>query len=74
MRKYYPSDISREQFEQVRLLPDSFPKWRTTTVHYSYWAIWSEPDAEGVSLLERALKNPLARFIPDRGATLVARS
>ncbi|BBL34822.1 hypothetical protein Nstercoris_01067 [Nitrosomonas stercoris] len=88
MRKYYPSDISREQFEQVRLLlegarkktrprtvdlyevfcavlyllksgcqwrllPDSFPKWRTV---HSYWAIWSEPDAEGVSLLERALK------------------
>ena len=88
MRTRYPSDISREQFEQIRpllesarkktsprridlyevfcavlyllksgcqwrMLPSEFPKW--CTVH-SYFAIWSEPDKDGVSLLERALK------------------
>jgi hypothetical protein len=88
MRTRYPSDISREQFEQIRpllesarkktsprridlyevfcgvlyllksgcqwrMLPGEFPKWRTV---HSYFAIWSEPDKEGVSLLERALK------------------
>ncbi|MCO6427406.1 MAG: transposase, partial [Nitrosomonas communis] len=88
MRTRYPSDISHEQFEQIRpllesarkktsprridlyevfcavlyllksgcqwrMLPSEFPKW--CTVH-SYFAIWSEPDKDGVSLLERALK------------------
>ena len=88
MRTRYPSDISREQFEQIRsllesarkktsprridlyevfcavlyllksgcqwrMLPSEFPKWRTV---HSYFAIWSEPDKEGVSLLEQALK------------------
>lgn len=88
MRTRYPSDISREQFEQIRpllesarkktsprridlyevfcavlyllksgcqwrMLPREFPKWRTV---HSYFAIWSEPDKDGVSLLERALK------------------
>ena len=87
MRASYPSDISREQFEQIRpllesarkrtaprkvdlydvfcavlyllrsgcqwrMLPESFPKWRTV---HSYFAIWSEPGENG-SLLERALK------------------
>lgn len=86
--KIYPSDISREQFEQIlplleqarkktkprridlyevwcgvlyllrtgcqwRALPSDFPKWRTV---HSYFAKWSEPNAEGVSLLEQALK------------------
>lgn len=88
VRPRYPSDISREQFEQVRpllesarrktaprkvdlyevfcavlyllrsgcqwrMLPESFPKWRTV---HAYFQIWSEVDDEGVSLLERALK------------------
>ena len=88
MRKTYPSDISREQFEQVkdlletarkktrprrvdlydvfcailyllksgcqwRMLPSDFPKWRT--VHH-YFALWSAPPENGVSLLEQALK------------------
>ena len=89
MRKtQYPSDISREQFEQIRpllesarkktkprtvdlhevfcavlyllksgcqwrMLPGEFPKWRTV---HSYFAQWSEPDQDGISALERALK------------------
>jgi transposase len=88
MRKSNPSDISKEAFEQIRLvlesvrkrtkprtvdlyetfcavlyllksgcqwrmLPQDFPKWRT---EHSYFAKWSEPDQEGVSALERALK------------------
>jgi transposase len=86
MRKTkYPSDLSREQFEQLRpllegvrrrtkprtvdlyevfcavvyllksgcqwrMLPGEFPKWRTV---HSYFAQWSEPDQDGVSVLER---------------------
>ena len=100
MRKHYPSDISREQFEQVRLLlecarkktrprtvdlyevfcavlyllksgcqwrllPDGFPKWRTV---HAYFTIWSEPDAEGMSLLERALKKSGWRGPRETGA------
>jgi transposase len=38
---------------QWRMLPSEFPKWRTV---HSYFAKWSEPDDEGKSLLERALK------------------
>jgi transposase len=88
MRKKYPSDISREAFEQIRpllenvrkrtkprkvdlyevfcgvlyllksgcqwrMLPSDFPKWRTV---HSYFAKWSEPDENGMSALERALK------------------
>ncbi|MXS80730.1 IS5 family transposase [Nitrosomonas sp. GH22] len=88
MRPSYPSDISRDQYEQIRpllegarkktaprkvdlyevfcgvlyllrsgcqwrMLPDSFPKWRTV---HAYFQIWSEVDDNGVSLLERALK------------------
>ena len=87
-RKAYPSDISREQFEQIRplleavrkrtkprtvdlhevfnavlyllksgcqwrMLPEGFPKWYTV---YAYFAKWREPDQEGISALERALK------------------
>ncbi len=86
--KRYPSDIRREQFEQIlllleqarrktkprtvdlyevfcavlyllrtgcqwRALPSDFPKWRTV---YSYFAQWSKPGKDGVSLLEQALK------------------
>ena len=37
---------------QWRFLPSEFPKWRTV---HSYFAKWSEPDQDGVSVLERAL-------------------
>ncbi|MFC6839928.1 IS5 family transposase [Xanthomonas theicola] len=88
-KKTYPSDMSRDRFEQIlpvleqarkrtkprsvdlygmwcaalyllrtgcqwRALPSDFPKWRTL---HSYFAKWSELDDEGVSLLERTLKN-----------------
>jgi len=106
MRKCYPSDISREQFEvirpllesarkktrprqidlydvfcgvlyllksgcQWRMLPESFPKWRTV---HAYFQIWSEL-REGGSLLEQALKKiRLARLVSNRGATSRPRS
>jgi transposase len=38
---------------QWRMLPGEFPKWRTV---HSYFAKWNEPDENGVSALERALK------------------
>ncbi|WP_371736275.1 IS5 family transposase [Acidovorax sp. SRB_14] len=38
---------------QWRFLPSDFPKWRTVR---SYFAKWSEPDQDGISVLERALK------------------
>jgi len=63
MRKTYASDVSREKFEEIRpllrtgcqwrFLPSEFPKWRTV---HSYFAKWSEPDQDGISVLERALK------------------
>ncbi|WP_371265317.1 IS5 family transposase [Nitrosomonas eutropha] len=36
---------------QWRYLPDKFPKWQSV---YAYWRKWSEPDQNGVSLLEPA--------------------
>ncbi len=86
MRKSYPSDISREAFEEIRpllesvrkqtkprtvdlyevfcgvlyllksgcqwrMLPSEFPKWRTV---HAYFAKWSEPGPDDVSILERA--------------------
>ena len=38
---------------QWRMLPDGLPKWRTV---HSYFAQWSEPGPDGISVLERALK------------------
>ena len=38
---------------QWRMLPEGFPKWRTV---HSYFAKWSDPGPDGVSVLERALK------------------
>jgi len=38
---------------QWRMLPDGFPEWRTV---HSYFSKWSEPDQDGISVLERALK------------------
>jgi len=100
MRKKYGSDISREQFEEVRpllqsvrrrtkpttvdlyevfcgvlyllrsgcqwrMLPSDFPKWRTV---YSYFAKWSEPDPDGTSVLERAIKKSGWRGPRETGA------
>jgi hypothetical protein len=36
------------------MLPEGFPKWRTVL---SYFAKWSEPGQDGISVLNRALKN-----------------
>ena len=38
---------------QWRMLPSDFPKWR---VCYDYWQKWSAQNAEGVSVLDEALK------------------
>lgn len=99
MRKHYPSDISRKQFEAIkpllesarkktsprrvdlydvfcavlyllrsgcqwRMLPETFPKWRTV---HSYFAIWSAA-REGGSLLEQALKKSAWRGARETGA------
>ena len=88
MRKRYPSDISKEAFEEIRpllesvrkqtkprtvdlyevfcgvlyllksgcqwrMLPSEYPKWRTV---HAYFAKWSEPGPDGLSVLEQALK------------------
>lgn len=88
MRKRYPSDISREQFEEIRkelieakkrthprkydlydlfctvlyllkegctwrAIPQDFPKWQNVRYHYD---IWSSPDENGVSVLDRVLR------------------
>lgn len=92
MRKNYPSDISREQFEQIRpqlesfrkrtkprtvdlyevfcgvlyilksgcqwrMLPGDFPKWRTV---HEYFRLWSQPQSDGISLLDRLLSELVA--------------
>jgi hypothetical protein len=46
-------------------LPSDFPKWRTV---HSYFAKWSEPDEDGVSLLQRALKKSGWRGSYETGA------
>ncbi len=38
---------------QWRMLPRDFPKWTTV---YSYYAKWSKPQENGMSVLEEALK------------------
>ena len=88
MRKGYPSDISREQFDEIRkeligakkrthprkydlydlfcavlyllkegctwrAIPHDFPKWQNVRYHYD---IWSSPDEDGVSVLDRVLR------------------
>ena len=103
-KKKYPSDISREQFEEIRLvlesvrkktkprtvelyevwcavlyllksgcqwrmLPREFPKWRTV---HSYFAKWSGPDQDGISVLERALKKSGWRGPRETGAQRTA--
>ena len=54
---------------QWRALPSDFPKWRTV---HSYFAQWSEPDQDGVSLLEQALKKSGWRGPPEAGAQRTA--
>ena len=57
---------------QWRALPSDFPKWRTV---HSYFAKWSEPDKDGVSLLEQVLKKiRLARPARNWGAAPQASS
>ena len=53
---------------QWRALPSDFPKWRTV---HSYFAKWSEPDEDGVSVLERALKKSGWRGPRETGAQRV---
>ena len=88
MRKSYPSDITKEQFELIRTdlssakkttyprtydlydifcailyllkegcswraIPHDFPKWENVRYHYD---IWSAPDEDGISLLDRVLR------------------
>lgn len=50
---------------QWRFLPSEFPKWTTV---YAYWRKWSEPDQDGVSVLERALKKSGWRGPRETGA------
>ena len=89
MRKAYPSDITREQFEIIRkdlegarkathprkydlydifcavlyllkegctwrAIPHDYPNWRIVRYHYD---IWAELDDNGISLLDRILRN-----------------
>ena len=50
---------------QWRMLPDTFPKWRTV---HAYFQIWSEVDDKGLSLLARALKRAGWRGPRETGA------
>ncbi len=52
---------------QWRMLPEVFPKWRTV---YAYFTKWNEPDSQGVSILERALKKSGWRGPRQTGAAL----
>ena len=53
---------------QWRFVPSDFPNWQTV---YSYFAKWREPDSDGISALEQALKNQIgqARKILGRSAS-----
>ena len=50
---------------QWRALPSDFPNWR---VVHSYFAQWSQPDTQGVSLLQQALKKSGYRGPRETGA------
>ena len=54
---------------QWRMLPSDFPKWRTV---HAYFAKWSEPDQDAVSVLERALKKPGWPGLRETGAQRLA--
>ena len=45
---------------QWRMLPRDFPKWRNV---YSYFQIWNERIGEALSVIERALKKSLERYV-----------
>ena len=53
---------------QWRALPSDFPNWRTV---HSYFAQWSQPDTQGVSLLQQALKKSGYRGPRETGAQRV---
>lgn len=53
---------------QWRMLPEGYPKWRTV---HSYFAKWSEPGPDGVSVLEQALKKISWRGPRQTGAELL---
>ena len=38
---------------QWRMLPSDFPNWKLV---YYYFTVWSQPDANGISALDRVLK------------------
>ena len=46
------------------MLPEGFPKWNTV---YSYFAKWKEPDQDGISALERALKQSVGEAREELG-------
>lgn len=48
---------------QWRMLPSDFPKRRTV---HAYFARWSEPDPDGVSVQVRAVRKGLARSVSNR--------
>jgi len=50
---------------QWRMIPAEFPKWSTV---YAYFAKWSKPDQDGISVLERALKKICWRGPRETGA------
>ena len=52
---------------QWRMLPEVFPKWRTV---YAYFVKWNEPNSQGVSILELALKKSGWRGPRQTGAAL----
>ena len=51
---------------QWRMLPSDFPDWRTV---YAYYAKWREVDAQGISVLERTLKNRSSKRASSKGET-----
>ena len=55
---------------QWRALPSDLPNWRTV---HSYFAKWSLPDEQGVSLLEQALKKSGWRGPRETGAQRLKR-
>jgi transposase len=49
---------------QWRMLPEGFPKWSTV---YSYFAKWSKPGPDDVSVLEQALKKQVGEARAEQG-------
>ena len=49
---------------QWRMLPEGFPKWNTV---YSYFAKWKELDQDGISALERAMKQSVGEAREELG-------